>query len=51
LDIKKCVIIPKSSNIQHLKSNIELDSFSLDDKDLEIIDNLPKTWRYINPYF
>lgn len=46
------IIIPKTSKIENLKSNIEIFDFELSDNAIEIInDNIIKDNRIINPWF
>lgn len=49
--VHKNIIIPKSSDPKHLKENLNIQNFKLDQKDIEEIQKLPKTYRYINPPF
>jgi 2,5-diketo-D-gluconate reductase B len=46
-----CVVIPKTSNRKRLQENFDAQDLVLDNEDLEIIANLPKNHRYINPPF
>lgn len=46
-----CVVIPKASTRERLQDNFDAQKLVLDTEDLEIIAQLPKDHRYINPPF
>lgn len=48
---KNIIVIPKASRESHLKENINLNDFQLDDEDMERIDNITHKERIINPAF
>lgn len=47
---KGLIVIPKASSEEHLKDNFDID-FSLDEEDIEKIDNLNQDKRMVNPSF
>jgi diketogulonate reductase-like aldo/keto reductase len=45
------IAIPKSTNADHLKANIDIFDFSLENEEMNILNNLPTRHRYVNPLF
>lgn len=45
------IVIPKTSNIDRLKENMEIFNFEIENEDIQQLNSLPKTHRYINPPF
>ena len=48
---KNIIIIPKGSTLDHLKENIDIFDFELNDIDMSEIDELNINYRIINPSF
>lgn len=46
-----CVILPKSTKLEHLNQNLEIKDFMLDQDDFQLIEKLPKDRRFLNPPF
>lgn len=51
IEQEQVVCIPKASSEEHLKANIDVYDFALEDDDFYAIDDLDKTNRLINPDF
>lgn len=49
--VHDAVVIPKTTSIERAKQNLEIENFSLDEEDIEKINNLPKDKRLIDPPF
>jgi diketogulonate reductase-like aldo/keto reductase len=45
------VVIPKASSKEHLKSNLDADSITLSDEDIEAINTIDEQRRLVNPEF
>ena len=45
------IVIPKSSKPEHIEDNLKINTFVLDDEDMDRINNLPKNQREIDPPF
>lgn len=43
------IVIPKSSNLERIKENIDIFDFDLDDKEMDAVNKLNKNYRVINP--
>ena len=43
---KDIIVIPKSNNIEHMKENIDIFDFDLDDDSMKLIENLDKRKQY-----
>ncbi len=48
---KKAIPIPKSANVDHLKSNLDSTKLKLDSKDIELIDSIKKEKRFADVPF
>lgn len=48
---EQVVVIPKASSEEHLKENMDIYDFELEDEDFYAIDDLDKSYRVINPDF
>lgn len=51
IEQEQVVVIPKSSSIEHLESNLDIYDFMLEDDDFYAIDELPKDRRIVTPDF
>lgn len=51
IEQEQVVAIPKTTNIDHLKSNIDIFDFALSDEEFNRIDELDKSNRIVNPAF
>lgn len=51
IEQENVVAIPKASNSEHLKENIDIFDFELSDEDFEFIDEMDKSNRLVNPSF
>jgi 2,5-diketo-D-gluconate reductase B len=51
IEQENVVAIPKASSEEHLKENIDIFDFMLEDEDFDRIDNLDKSTRLVNPSF
>jgi len=48
---RECSVIPKSSSKNHIKSNFEASTISLDSEDMQQIASLDKNYRFITGKF
>jgi 2,5-diketo-D-gluconate reductase B len=51
IEQEQVVAIPKASSEEHLKENIDIYDFALEDDDFYAIDDLEKTTRLVDPDF
>lgn len=51
IEQEQVVVIPKSSSLEHLESNLDVYDFVLEDEDFYAIDELPKDNRLVTPDF
>lgn len=51
IEQENVVAIPKASSEDHLKENIDIFDFELEDDDFEFIDDMDKSSRLVNPSF
>lgn len=51
IEQEQVVTIPKASTEQHLRENMDIFDFALEDEDFDAIDNLEKNRRLVNPDF
>ena len=47
---KNFVILPRTSNIEHLRSNLQVDKIKLDQKDINLLDGVPERYTSLPHY-